>query len=498
MRIPFIHYRPIITKRTIIIVLLLLLIIALSFLWLQTSVNFFQKLRYETTVICKRPGCGGFLELGWINQLPVSTQLVVYTYGLPAVLFVTFDHLFLENFFENIVDFPWFIRFIVITVYYLLFPILIYLSWIAAGMLSALIPYLLVRMIRRGKMFGAVYDLVFLIMTMLLMMSIGFVNTAGRSSIHSLVVDEPDVLEKTRNIARTADLGIISSALERYIIDNNGNIPSGITPYDQPIASNGIDLCTTLTGKYIAQIPVDPLSKSANTHFSCYQYETGFTIRRDSGNQLIVTAPLTEKREPLTAVAAIMTPTPYIIKPALVYDPGTTKDIPTSWVRYVNPIYSYEFRYPPSNSLSYPQCSYGCNDAERERYIRLSVANPVKFGIIDIRFVRTLYPNEAPGDFFVTEASPIFSQILLDSIERFSTPYYSAYAFTVNTETDILEKNIYIVHNGQGFHIRFSGADLPYNKNLQLEDFDNFDKFKLIFDSLIFNDESTVIVTPSG
>jgi prepilin-type N-terminal cleavage/methylation domain-containing protein len=109
---------------------------------------------------------------------------------------------------------------------------------------------------------------------------------------------------KAHDAQRQLDLTDLADALDRYRIDNKGNLPAGITPVAKPICQQGVpaETCTTkiggvslqmLVGDYIEKIPSDPLIPQSGTG-------TSYMIKKAAGNTFTITAPLVERIEVIT------------------------------------------------------------------------------------------------------------------------------------------------------------------------------------------------------
>jgi prepilin-type N-terminal cleavage/methylation domain-containing protein len=106
-------------------------------------------------------------------------------------------------------------------------------------------------------------------------------------------------LADTRNSQRQVDVTTVLDAVYQYALDNNGSVPTTITTSATEMCKTGvsgancttaslIDLSTlTSTGKYIAELPVDPSCPTG-----CNANGTGYTIvKNNSTNRITVTAP---------------------------------------------------------------------------------------------------------------------------------------------------------------------------------------------------------------
>jgi len=97
---------------------------------------------------------------------------------------------------------------------------------------------------------------------------------------------------------RTANVNTILNAVGQFMADNRGRLPSGIATTTVAISSDGagVDFCNDLIPTYIPALPVDPLSGGETIkENSCDEYETGYTIEKDSTNRVTVSAPGAEE-----------------------------------------------------------------------------------------------------------------------------------------------------------------------------------------------------------
>ncbi len=110
-------------------------------------------------------------------------------------------------------------------------------------------------------------------------------------------------LADSRNSQRKSDVNTILSATYQYMIDNAGNIPTGIaesascdTPATNEICKTGAASCTGLVDmsdltageKYLVSLPSDPSNPAANVN------GTGYFIAKSVNGRLTVCAPQAE------------------------------------------------------------------------------------------------------------------------------------------------------------------------------------------------------------
>lgn len=113
-------------------------------------------------------------------------------------------------------------------------------------------------------------------------------------AITLIAVNPGEQLEKSEDTQRRADINSTLNAINQYMIDNNGSVPSGIGSSSTPISSTGADICAVLVPQYIAALPQDPAETSANgdgvDSTECgAAYATGYSVSQNS-NRVTVSA----------------------------------------------------------------------------------------------------------------------------------------------------------------------------------------------------------------
>ncbi len=104
---------------------------------------------------------------------------------------------------------------------------------------------------------------------------------------------------QANNTKRSSDVNAILNAVGQYSADNKGNLSAlGITGTPTEISDAGIDICAILVTKYIAALPVDPLTNNGNeidASECAAPYTTGYVISQSvNDSRITVTAPSTE------------------------------------------------------------------------------------------------------------------------------------------------------------------------------------------------------------
>lgn len=103
---------------------------------------------------------------------------------------------------------------------------------------------------------------------------------------------------QSNNTKRRSDVNTILNAVNQYMADNRGQLPSGITTTAQEVSNAGANLCTTLVSDYLAALPADPTVNNGASVTDCATYSTGYTIVRSAtNNRITVTAPNAELSE---------------------------------------------------------------------------------------------------------------------------------------------------------------------------------------------------------
>ncbi|MDP2637950.1 MAG: type II secretion system protein [Candidatus Levybacteria bacterium] len=113
---------------------------------------------------------------------------------------------------------------------------------------------------------------------------------------------------QANNTKRRSDVNAILNAVNQYMADNKGVLPSGITTTAQNISDTAANICTALVPTYIAALPADPQINSGlgvgAAISDCAQiggYDTGYTIVQSAdNNRITVTAPTVELSDPVS------------------------------------------------------------------------------------------------------------------------------------------------------------------------------------------------------
>lgn len=101
---------------------------------------------------------------------------------------------------------------------------------------------------------------------------------------------------QANNTKRASDVSAILNAVTQYSADNRGTLPAGITTASQTISDTGADICADIVTRYLAALPVDPLTNNGTPIATCSgAYSTNYTIVRSAtDNRITVSAPAAE------------------------------------------------------------------------------------------------------------------------------------------------------------------------------------------------------------
>jgi type IV pilus assembly protein PilA len=106
----------------------------------------------------------------------------------------------------------------------------------------------------------------------------------------------------SNNTKRRSDVNAILNAINQYMADNSGNLPSTnidtnvrtLTDDTSIAATSRVDLCSAIVPTYIAALPGDPLNVVGTPSTNCTGYNTHYTIQTagsGTANRISVTAP---------------------------------------------------------------------------------------------------------------------------------------------------------------------------------------------------------------
>jgi len=118
-------------------------------------------------------------------------------------------------------------------------------------------------------------------------------------AITLIAINPANQFAKANNTKRRSDVNAILNAVNQYMADNKGVLPTGITTTARTISNAGADLCTVLVPKYIAALPVDPQTNNGLEVSNCLAaYVTNYEIIQSTADSRItVSAPGAELAE---------------------------------------------------------------------------------------------------------------------------------------------------------------------------------------------------------
>lgn len=124
-------------------------------------------------------------------------------------------------------------------------------------------------------------------------------------SITLIAINPGRQFQQANDTKRRSDVNAILNAINQYMADNNGSLPTGIASCtqaapctltnDPSVTSPKVDLCTSLSTQYLAALPGDPTRGSGTLPAtpnagSCTTYNTGYTVYQSSDNRITVSA----------------------------------------------------------------------------------------------------------------------------------------------------------------------------------------------------------------
>jgi prepilin-type N-terminal cleavage/methylation domain-containing protein len=120
-------------------------------------------------------------------------------------------------------------------------------------------------------------------------------------AITLIAINPAKQFQQANDTKRRSDVSAILNAVNQYMSDNSGTVPTGITTTVQNVASTGADICSQLVPEYLAALPRDPLTVSGADVTDCTTaHDTGYTIVEGSSNRITVNAPAYEGSSAIT------------------------------------------------------------------------------------------------------------------------------------------------------------------------------------------------------
>ena len=115
---------------------------------------------------------------------------------------------------------------------------------------------------------------------------------------------------QARNTQRLSNINAILNSIGQYMADNKGILPSQINSTASNIGdgSGQIDLCALLVPDYMPVLTSEPtlttgaMEDSQITRSECDsgQYDTGYTVMKDSNSRITISAPLAELNQSIS------------------------------------------------------------------------------------------------------------------------------------------------------------------------------------------------------
>lgn len=101
---------------------------------------------------------------------------------------------------------------------------------------------------------------------------------------------------QANNTKRASDVNALLNAVHQYAADNRGSLPAGITTTAQIISNTAAGICSSLVTRYLAALPVDPLTNNGTPITDCaLAYDTNYqVVRSATDNRITVSAPAAE------------------------------------------------------------------------------------------------------------------------------------------------------------------------------------------------------------
>jgi prepilin-type N-terminal cleavage/methylation domain-containing protein len=107
-------------------------------------------------------------------------------------------------------------------------------------------------------------------------------------AITLIAINPAAQFSKANNTKRRSDVNAILNAVNQYMADHRGALPTGIGTAATTISNTGSDLCTQIVPGYIAALPVDPLTNGGTPVTNCgAAYNTNYQIVQSTANSRI-------------------------------------------------------------------------------------------------------------------------------------------------------------------------------------------------------------------
>ena len=122
-------------------------------------------------------------------------------------------------------------------------------------------------------------------------------------AITLIAINPAKQFSQANNTKRRSDVNAILNAIDQYAADNKGALPAGIPSASAgTVSSGGVNICASLVTKYLAALPVDPLTNNGAPVTNCTAaYNTNYTvIQSTADSRVTVAAPAAELGETIT------------------------------------------------------------------------------------------------------------------------------------------------------------------------------------------------------
>ena len=119
-------------------------------------------------------------------------------------------------------------------------------------------------------------------------------------AITLIAINPARQFSQANNTKRSSDVNAILNAIDQYAADNKGALPANMPAADTTVAigngSGEANICTDLITRYLAALPVDPLTNNGTPVTDCAaNYATGYTVTRSANdNRVTIAAPQAE------------------------------------------------------------------------------------------------------------------------------------------------------------------------------------------------------------
>ncbi len=111
---------------------------------------------------------------------------------------------------------------------------------------------------------------------------------AALLSITLIAINPARQFSQANQTKRRSDVSAILSAINQFQTDNAGQLPVAITTTVQPISNTAANLCSSLVTKYLAALPVDPLTNNGTAITNCgAPYTTGYSIVKSASDSRV-------------------------------------------------------------------------------------------------------------------------------------------------------------------------------------------------------------------